>query len=236
MAGEPRRVVAWIKAQAAGIRRRSGAHRPGGRLGRRTSGPAHGLCARQSGFDACRRARHGSARVRRGLEVWPDRHARLRHVRGDSLCDAGGRIQSRCRQPFDLLLPQVSSPAQAALYEAEHFLALLAEGLTCAEIAAQLVVSRNTVRFHVKGIYGKGGTARRRPWRGRGNKGSPQSTETLCSTMCLIRGSWCVKAGAPYDFPARRSIPHTVSAQTDFHAPCEWSAGHQSGRGPACAS
>ena len=34
-------------------------------------------------------------------------------------------------------------------------LRLLAEGLKYAEIAAQLVVSVNTVRYHVKGIYGK---------------------------------------------------------------------------------
>lgn len=31
----------------------------------------------------------------------------------------------------------------------------LAEGLTYAEIAARLVVSVNTVRFHVKEIYGQ---------------------------------------------------------------------------------
>ena len=50
--------------------------------------------------------------------------------------------------------------------------ALLAEGLTYAEIAERLVVSLNTVRFHVKEIYGKlGSTARRRPWRGRGRWG-----------------------------------------------------------------
>ncbi len=39
-------------------------------------------------------------------------------------------------------------------------LRLLAEGLTYAEIAARLVVSLNTVRFHVKEIYGKLGVNR----------------------------------------------------------------------------
>jgi hypothetical protein len=40
------------------------------------------------------------------------------------------------------------------------FPALLAEGLTYAEIAGRLVVSVNTVRFHVKEIYGKLGVNR----------------------------------------------------------------------------
>ena len=39
-------------------------------------------------------------------------------------------------------------------------LRLLAEGLTYAEIAERLVVSLNTVRFHVKEIYGKLGVNR----------------------------------------------------------------------------
>ena len=39
-------------------------------------------------------------------------------------------------------------------------LQLLAEGLTYAEIAERLVVSLNTVRFHVKEIYGKLGVNR----------------------------------------------------------------------------
>ena len=39
-------------------------------------------------------------------------------------------------------------------------LRLLAEGLTYAEIAGRLVVSLNTVRFHIKEIYGKLGVNR----------------------------------------------------------------------------
>jgi LuxR family maltose regulon positive regulatory protein len=38
---------------------------------------------------------------------------------------------------------------------------LLAGGLTYGEIAARLMVSLNTVRFHVKNIYGKLGVDRR---------------------------------------------------------------------------
>ena len=34
-------------------------------------------------------------------------------------------------------------------------LRLLAEGLSYAEMAERLVVSVNTVRYHVKGLYGK---------------------------------------------------------------------------------
>lgn len=40
-------------------------------------------------------------------------------------------------------------------------LRLLAEGLTYGEIAGRLVVSLNTVRFHVKNIYGNLGVDRR---------------------------------------------------------------------------
>ena len=40
-------------------------------------------------------------------------------------------------------------------------LRLIATGLTYEEVAQQLVVSLNTVRFHVKGIYGKLGVDRR---------------------------------------------------------------------------
>lgn len=51
-------------------------------------------------------------------------------------------------------------------------LRLLAEGLTYGEIAGRLVVSLNTVRFHVKNIYGKLGVDRprggRRPGEGLG--------------------------------------------------------------------
>ncbi|RRR72658.1 MAG: LuxR family transcriptional regulator [Candidatus Viridilinea halotolerans] len=42
------------------------------------------------------------------------------------------------------------------LTEREHdVLRLLATGLTYAQIAEQLLVSINTVRYHVKGVYGK---------------------------------------------------------------------------------
>jgi LuxR family maltose regulon positive regulatory protein len=40
-------------------------------------------------------------------------------------------------------------------------LRLMAEGLTYEEVAGRLVVSVNTVRFHVKGLYGKLGVAKR---------------------------------------------------------------------------
>ena len=57
-------------------------------------------------------------------------------------------------------------PAQEGLLEPLgerelEVLRLLAEGLTYGEIAARLVVSLNTVRFHVKNIYGKLGVDRR---------------------------------------------------------------------------
>jgi LuxR family maltose regulon positive regulatory protein len=40
-------------------------------------------------------------------------------------------------------------------------LQLLAQGLTYQEVAARLIVSVNTVRFHVKSIYGKLGVDNR---------------------------------------------------------------------------
>jgi LuxR family maltose regulon positive regulatory protein len=39
-------------------------------------------------------------------------------------------------------------------------LELLGEGLTYGEIAERLIVSINTVRYHIKGIYGKLGVNR----------------------------------------------------------------------------
>ncbi len=42
-------------------------------------------------------------------------------------------------------------------------LRLMAEGLTYAEVAQRMAVSVNTVRFHVKSLYGKLGVARRVP-------------------------------------------------------------------------
>jgi LuxR family transcriptional regulator, maltose regulon positive regulatory protein len=57
-------------------------------------------------------------------------------------------------------------PDQEGLLESfgereREVLRLLAEGLTYGEIAGRLVVSLNTVRFHVKNIYGKLGVDRR---------------------------------------------------------------------------
>ena len=53
-----------------------------------------------------------------------------------------------------------ATPANQALIEPltereMEVLALMAEGLTYSEIAERLVVSLNTVRYHVKGVYGK---------------------------------------------------------------------------------
>ena len=37
----------------------------------------------------------------------------------------------------------------------------MAQGLTYEEVAQQLIVSLNTVRYHVKGLYGKMGVDKR---------------------------------------------------------------------------
>ncbi len=55
----------------------------------------------------------------------------------------------------------VRSPLPEPLTERElEVLRLLAEGLSYAEVAEHLVVSLNTVRYHVKGLYGKLGVDR----------------------------------------------------------------------------
>ena len=52
--------------------------------------------------------------------------------------------------------PRASTELIEQLTERElEVLYLLAEGLKYAEIAERLIVSVNTVRYHVKGIYGK---------------------------------------------------------------------------------
>ena len=40
-------------------------------------------------------------------------------------------------------------------------LRLIAQGLTYEEVAQRLIVSLNTVRYHVKGVYGKLGVDKR---------------------------------------------------------------------------
>lgn len=49
----------------------------------------------------------------------------------------------------------ISAPFQALTEREREVLFLLSEGLTYAQIAARLVVSVNTVRYHVKGVYAK---------------------------------------------------------------------------------
>jgi len=63
-------------------------------------------------------------------------------------------------------LPDPDRPAQTGLVEPLSdreldVLRLIADGLSYEEMAQQLVVSVNTVRFHVKGIYGKLGANKR---------------------------------------------------------------------------
>jgi LuxR family maltose regulon positive regulatory protein len=56
----------------------------------------------------------------------------------------------------------VSPPLVEALTERElEVLRLMAEGLTYDEVAQRLIVSLNTVRYHVKGLYGKLGVDKR---------------------------------------------------------------------------
>ncbi len=45
--------------------------------------------------------------------------------------------------------------AQALTTREEEVLALIAEGFTNQEIAARLIVSENTVKYHVQNIYSK---------------------------------------------------------------------------------
>jgi DNA-binding NarL/FixJ family response regulator len=51
--------------------------------------------------------------------------------------------------------PSPPVDAQALTGREEEVLALIAEGLTNQEIAARLIVSENTVKYHVQNIYGK---------------------------------------------------------------------------------
>ncbi len=58
--------------------------------------------------------------------------------------------------------PATPPPLVETLSEREiEVLRLLAEGLTYQEAAERLIVSLNTVRFHVKSIYGKLGVDNR---------------------------------------------------------------------------
>ncbi len=53
------------------------------------------------------------------------------------------------------------SPFEALTEQETNVLALIAEGLTYQEVASRLVISINTVRYHVKAIYGKLGVNNR---------------------------------------------------------------------------
>ena len=54
------------------------------------------------------------------------------------------------------------APLVEPLTEREvEVLRLMAQGLTYEEVAQQLIVSLNTVRYHVKGLYGKLGVDKR---------------------------------------------------------------------------
>lgn len=65
-------------------------------------------------------------------------------------------LDAFAQSPAQALAPDAGPPLVEPLTERElEVLSLMAQGLTYKEIAAALFISLNTVRFHVKGIYGK---------------------------------------------------------------------------------
>ncbi|HAD07287.1 MAG TPA: helix-turn-helix transcriptional regulator [Anaerolineaceae bacterium] len=70
-------------------------------------------------------------------------------------------MEVQAELPENTLLHSSEKPAEAGLTERElEVLRLLAQGNTYNQIAENLVVSLNTVRFHVKGIYSKLGVTK----------------------------------------------------------------------------
>ncbi len=99
------------------------------------------------------------APVRRLLETVQPAHpayvARVLNAFGDALS-----VEAGLKPPPTM--PPTNVPLVEPLTERElEVLRLLADGLTYEEAAGRLVVSLNTVRYHVKAIYGKLGVDRR---------------------------------------------------------------------------
>jgi DNA-binding NarL/FixJ family response regulator len=142
-----------------------------------------GVCARRRRFEEATRLFGAAEALREFLTASPSQHARMLHKETYALLHAelgevafaaawmaGHELSAEEAVDYVLALPALSAPAPdqpdplapspatypAGLTEREvEVLGLLAQGLTYAQIAEKLIISRRTVNTHMISIYSK---------------------------------------------------------------------------------